>query len=239
MTDRLHAMTSVELGDLSPSIVLIPLGATEQHGPHLPLSTDTTIAIEWANSTAAGLNANGMSAVVAPPLPYGSSGEHQMFPGTLSIGQQALETLLVELIRSASADFDRVALLSGHAGNLAPVTRAAEQMSDEGHDVTHLFPTWSQTEADSVDAHAGRTETSLMLHLDPSSVRTAHVSPGQTRPLSELMDALVADGVGAVSENGVLGDPTQASAAEGKQLFDILVSRTVDRLLSPLRTADE
>lgn len=239
MTDRMHSMTSVELGDHSRPIVLIPLGATEQHGPHLPLSTDTTIAAEWAMRTAAGLNAKGTSAVVAPPLPYGSSGEHQMFPGTLSIGQQALEMLLVELIRSASADFDRVALLSGHAGNLAPVTRAAEQMRNEGHDVTHLIPTWAPAGADKVDAHAGRTETSLMLHLDPSAVRTEHLAPGQTRPLSELMDTLVADGVGAVSENGVLGDPTQASAVEGKRLFDLLVSRTVDRLLSPVSAADE
>jgi len=128
MGDQLHTMTSTDVGERQPSMVLIPLGATEQHGPHLPLSTDTTIAVHWATRVAAELRAHHIAAVVAPALPYGSSGEHQMFPGTLSIGQDALVTVLIELIRSASADYDRIVLLSGHAGNLQPVARATVPM---------------------------------------------------------------------------------------------------------------
>src|SRR3712207_8629966 len=84
------------LADLrSPAVtgdlLVVPLGATEQHGPHLPLGTDTVIASALAAS---------LDAVVAPALPYGSSGEHAGFPGTLSIGREALVHVLVELVRS-------------------------------------------------------------------------------------------------------------------------------------------
>src|SRR4051812_45881757 len=99
----LDELTTLEAtGDL----LVFPLGATEQHGPHLPLGTDTIIA----NALAASLDA-----VVAPALPYGSSGEHAGFAGTLSIGRDALITVLVELVRSSS--FARVLFVSGHGGD--------------------------------------------------------------------------------------------------------------------------
>ena len=80
------------------AVLVIPLGATEQHGPHLPLSTDTDIAVALCR----GLAAARPSVLVAPPLPYGASGEHAGFAGTLSIGQDAAETVVVELGRSAT-----------------------------------------------------------------------------------------------------------------------------------------
>lgn len=226
-------MTSGDVGEMAATLLIVPLGATEQHGPHLPVSTDTDLASEWAERVAVRLNEVGLSSVVAPTLPYGSSGEHQMFPGTLSIGQDALELVIVELIRSAANDFDRVALLSGHAGNLEPVGRAVARMTAEGHDVQHLFPSWSARDVDVVDAHAGRTETSLMLHLMPDAVRIDRLSPGRTEPLSEILDELAANGVGAVSPTGVLGDPTPASADEGQHLLSTLLDRTVATLLRP------
>src|SRR6478752_10318203 len=85
-----------------PAVAIVPLGATEQHGPHLPLGTDTTIACALAFGLAAARD----DVVVAPALPYGSSGEHAGFPGALSLGQAALETTLVELVRSAEAFSD-------------------------------------------------------------------------------------------------------------------------------------
>ncbi len=208
------------------STLLVPLGSTEQHGPHLPLATDTLIAEAWAVAVAAQLATPG--AVVAPPLPYGSAGEHQDFPGTLSIGGPALELLVVELARSAATTFGRLVLLSGHAGNAEPLRRAADRLRHEGHDVVDLVPTWPPP----VDAHAGRTETSLLLHLRPDLVRLDRAEPGETRPVGELMGRLTAEGVAAVSPNGVLGDPTGATAAEGRRLFEDLVARTVARLES-------
>ena len=80
------------------------------------------------------------------------------------------------------------------------------------------------------DAHAGRTETSLVLHLFPSAVRIERAAPGNTRPLAELMPALMSDGVQSVSANGVLGDPAGASGTEGAGLLDAMVGSVLDRL---------
>ncbi|MEM9561416.1 MAG: mycofactocin biosynthesis peptidyl-dipeptidase MftE [Actinomycetota bacterium] len=208
------------------STLLVPLGATEQHGPHLPLATDTLIARAWAEAVADRLPA----AVVAPALPFGSSGEHQGFAGTLSIGGPALRLVVVELARSAAETFDRLVLLSGHAGNLGPLTEAADQLRYEGHDVIDLVPTWPAGRGFAVDAHAGRTETSLLLHLHPELVRLELAEPGRTDDLAELIERLMAEGVRAVAANGVLGDPTGASAEEGRRLFGDLVDRTVDTI---------
>ncbi len=226
---RAAALTSQ---DVAPgATLLVPLGATEQHGPHLPLGTDSVIAERWADGVARVLSDAGQPVVVAPALPYGSSGEHQSFPGTLSIGHEALGLVIIELVRSAATGFARVVFLSGHAGNHEPVTAAVNKMVGEGHDVCCFFPAWTATEHRPIDAHAGRTETSLMLYLEPEQVVSERLAPGDTRPLSEVMPMLVTDGVAAVSPSGVLGDPTGADAAEGRALFEDLVRRTARRLL--------
>lgn len=235
-TGRLGPMTSEELAERAATVLLVPLGATEQHGPHLPLHTDTVLASVWADAVAKSLTERGLEVVVAPALPYGSSGEHQSFPGTLSIGHEALHLVLVELTRSAAAGFERVVFLSGHAGNLEPVERAVRQLVAEGHDVLHFVPSWPEPTdgliGTPIDAHAGRTETSLMLHLQPAQVRTDRLAPGDRRPLSETLPILRAGGVSAVSVSGVLGDPTTASADEGVRLLAALVDATVEALIS-------
>jgi creatinine amidohydrolase len=198
------------------STLVVPLGSTEQHGPHLPLSTDTDIAVAVAEGAAA-LRPH---VVVAPPLPYGSSGEHSGFAGTLSIGQAALEHLVVELVRSADA-FGAVVLASGHGGNLEALRRAAGILTDEGRCVLLWMPSGA------VDAHAGRSETSLMLALDPAAVRLPAAERGDTRSLTELLPSLRAGGLRAVTPNGVLGDPAGASAEEGRQLLAFLIADLV------------
>jgi creatinine amidohydrolase len=147
---------------------------------------------------------------MAPALPYGSSGEHGAFAGTLSIGREALVHVLVELVRSSS--FARVVFVSAHGGNAEPLAAAVRQLRDEGHDVWAWSPAWGG------DAHAGRVETSLMLALAPDLVGPGR-EPGNVEPLAELMPRLVAGGVGAVSPNGILGDPAGASAREGRALL--------------------
>ncbi len=219
----LGPMTTEEVAATTATTLLVPLGATEQHGPHLPLHTDTELALAWAQRVAVALG----DALVAPPLPYGSSGEHRMFAGTLSIGAEALRHVVVELVRSAGSSFDRVVMLSGHGGNRAPVTDAVRRLVAEGHEVMHLFPWWPPNGDRAIDAHAGRTETSLMLHVEPDGVRAGLAVPGCTDPLTELMPVLVEAGVGGVSPNGVLGDPTEATASEGESLLSSLVERTV------------
>jgi creatinine amidohydrolase len=188
----------------------VPVGATEQHGPHLPLSTDTDIAVALATRLAITMP----DIVVAPPLAYGSSGEHQDFPGTVSIGQAALERLLVELVRSAGRTFPHIVLISTHGGNAQPVTRAVRLLLHEGRNVLAWSPNWGGG-----DAHAGRTETSLMLTLAPQHVRMHAAQAGNTTPISGLLPRLHREGLAPVTANGVLGDPTGASAEEGAALL--------------------
>jgi mycofactocin precursor peptide peptidase len=198
-------------------LLVVPFGATEKHGPHLPLDTDTTIAIALADRLAARRN----DVVVAPAVPYGSSGEHQGFPGTLSIGQGAIELVVLELVRSATVTFDRVLLLNAHGGNAIPVARAVRRLRNEGRDVL----AWNPAAAWSGDAHAGLIETSVMLVLAPESVDMTQAQSGATQPLGELLGELERGGVAAVSPNGVLGDPTGASAAYGQKLLKAAVEQ--------------
>jgi creatinine amidohydrolase len=206
MTD-LASLTWTETADhaRSASTLAVPVGATEQHGPHLPMSTDTDIAMALAKRLATTMR----DVVVAPAVTYGSSGEHQGFPGTLSIGQEATELLLVELVRSACLTFAHVVLITTHGGNAQPVVRAVRRLHDEGRKVLAWSPNWAG------DAHAGRTETSLMLSLAPHQVRLHAAQAGNTTPINDLLPRLRHEGLASVTANGVLGDPTGATAEEG------------------------
>jgi mycofactocin precursor peptide peptidase len=216
----------VTLGDRSwpdlargdPPRLLIPLGATEQHGPHLPLCTDTAIATAVAEGAARGRP----EIMVAPALPYGASGEHRAFPGTLSLGLTALELALVELVRSAD-HFADVVLVSWHGGNAEAIRKAVERSRADGRVVSRWAPRAPATgkgaaEKRATDHHAGRIETSLMLAIAPELV--GEVRPaGPSEPLDALLPRLRARGVAEVSPNGVLGDARGASAAEGRTLL--------------------
>ncbi len=162
--------------------------------------------------------------VVAPAIPYGSSGEHEGFAGTLSIGQAAIEQLLVELCRSASATFRRVVLVGAHGGNAEPLQRALATLRAEGRDVRVFAPDFSG------DAHAGQTETSLMQAIAPNLVRAERAEAGETRPLEQLIAALRAHGVRGVSPNGVLGDPAGATPERGRALLEAAAAELAAQL---------
>jgi mycofactocin precursor peptide peptidase len=201
-------------------LVLVPVGSTEQHGPHLPLDTDTAIAQAVADELAPLLGAR-----VAPAVPYGASGEHQAFAGTISIGTHVLNAVLVELGRSLTEWAAQVVFVNGHGGNLAALNAAVSLLHAEGRRVS-----WVPCATPGGDLHAGRSETSLMLHLAPHRVRLSQAAAGNTAPLAELMPRMRAGGVAAVSTNGVLGDPAGATAAEGEELLRRMVSAAYDRV---------
>jgi mycofactocin precursor peptide peptidase len=213
--------TTRQLRDLAPALI-IPLGSTEQHGPHLPLDTDTRIATAVACAVAERLTGDWL---VAPAIGYGASGEHEGFPGTVSIGTEALHHLLVEFARSASGWASRMVFVNGHGGNVQAVAGATTQLRDEGRDVA-----WCPCEVGGADAHAGHTETSVLLHISPEDVWVDEVVPGNVTSLGELMPALRRGGVAAVSPVGVLGDPTTASAAEGARIFAEMVETGTRRM---------
>jgi creatinine amidohydrolase len=199
----------------SGAILAVPVGATEQHGPHLPLSTDTDIATALCDRLAA----DRPDVLVAPAVPYGSSGEHAGFAGTLSIGQAATELLLVELGRSAAETFGRLLFVSAHGGNAASVTRAVATLRAESRDVSVFQPRWQG------DPHAGRPETALQLALRPDAVRMDRAVAGDRRPLPELLPVLRRGGVRAVTDTGVLGDPAGATVQEGQNLLAALAAQ--------------
>jgi mycofactocin precursor peptide peptidase len=216
---RIADLTSPEVGQWAQAgaVLAVPLGSTEQHGPHLPLSTDTDIAIALCEQLAAARD----DVLVAPALAYGSSGEHAGYPGTLSIGQDALEMVIVELGRSAAETFTHLLLVSAHGGNAEPVTRAVQRLQAESRDVYLFMPRWDG------DPHAGRPETSMLLALTPGRVQMERAVPGDTRPLAEIWPLLRSGGVRAVSASGILGDPTGSNADEGTALLDNLTAALI------------
>jgi creatinine amidohydrolase/Fe(II)-dependent formamide hydrolase-like protein len=161
---ELGGSTSSQLSSAS-SAVLVPVGSTEQHGPHLPLDTDTRIATAVARAVAVRLGAasapGGERYLVAPAIAYGDSGEHQSFAGTISIGTEAL---------------------------------------------------------------------TMLLDISPADVLTDRWCAGNGAPLAELLPSMRRAGVAAVSEVGVLGDATTATAAEGSRIFAEMVDACARRI---------
>jgi mycofactocin system creatininase family protein len=214
---RLGAMVWTDLWRASPRpLLIVPVGSCEQHGPHLPLDTDSRIATAIATRLVASADEGEM--VLTPALSISASGEHGGFPGTLSLGTEVFERVLVELVRSADWSAG-VVLVNGHGGNAVPVQRAVATLRSESRRVLAWWPRFPGAPESRIDAHAGHTETSIMLAIAPDRVRLAAAEPGCTTPFAELAGRLRTDGVRAVSPNGVLGDPTGASAGHGRALL--------------------
>ncbi len=221
----IRRLASMTWDDVPPRpLVLVPIGSTEQHGPHLPFETDTLIATAAAERIAEALSSEESNVILAPAIAYGASGEHQEFPGTISIGHDALRMQVVELVRSLSTWAGRIVFVNGHGGNVSTLADAITQMRHERHDVAWL-PCIFESAG---DAHAGSIETSVMLHLAPEKVRMNKAAPGQLASLEEILPLLMAKGVRAASPTGVLGDPTNANAEVGRQMMEQLVKAAAD-----------
>lgn len=227
-----------EFGDRP--LALVPVGSFEQHGPHLPLDTDTAIA-QAVTERVAGLFAEDRdgpgpgpgSVAVLPPVGYGASGEHQGFAGTVSIGTTALVSTLLELGRSLRLWAAGYVFVNGHGGNVPALREAVGQLRHEGDVVA-----WVPCAPSGADPHAGRSETSLMLHIRPTSVRLEQAEAGNIAPLADLMPRMREAGVRAVSPNGVLGDPAGASAAEGERLLEAMAAQVRDQILSLVKAGE-
>jgi creatinine amidohydrolase len=137
---------------------------------------------------------------------------------------------LIELGRHASLHWPAVLLVNGHGGNVPAVEAAIGRLHYEGR----ACASW-HAGLPGGDGHAGRSETSVMLALDPDAVRLAEAGRGDVRPLTEIMPMLREQGVRAVSANGVLGDPAGASASEGEHLLTRLAAGLNDALDALLR----
>jgi creatinine amidohydrolase len=231
------ALTAEQIGDAleRESLAVLPIGATEQHGPHLGTGTDTLLA-ERVALEAARLTGD----VVLPALPYGCSlGHTARWPGTLSLQPATMTAALVEIGRWVHASgFRKFVLVNGHATNGPPAQSALLQLRHELPDLRpafiSIFDLTAEVSAcyrrDAPDFHANEAETSLVLHLAPDHVSAdaAVDEPDRT------IDRVLVYPMPAVTASGVVGRPSEATAGRGGELFERLV-RALAALLERAR----
>jgi creatinine amidohydrolase len=219
--------TDAEAAD--PDVVVLPVGSTEQHGPHAPLGTDLLAAEAVAE---AGVEASDLSVVVAPAVPVGVAEEHRHFAGTLWVSEDTFRSYVGETVASiASHGWDRVVVVNGHGGNVAPLREVCGRLTRDGTAYAVPFTWFDAVDPGDVDGltpstgmgHAGRLETSIVSALDPALVREdrfdeaaagASVGWGEWRAGTNL-----AYDTAAFAESGVVGDPDGSNAAVGESLL--------------------
>ncbi len=232
----LATLTTREVGRLlddGPLDVIVPLGALEQHGPHLPLATDQIIA----DALAAEAAARAGNCAVAPCLPVGVSPHHLGFAGTASVSAAALADMQAGTVASLLDHGFRCAyVVTGHAGNTGSMADALQRLLADFDGRVASFADWPEQRAavhaaavemgldpDRVGTHAGHFETSIMCLLRPDLVRLDLAEPGYIGPAALAGAALREHGMAAVSAIGVIGDPRGASAEAGRSYLDALI----------------
>ena len=206
-------------------ILILPLGSFEQHGPHLPLDTDTIIIDSVVAHALDEEQTESAKFLVAPTIAISASDEHAGFSGTLSTGTEALVQSVVAICRSASWSLG-VCIVNGHGGNADALPRISSALTYEK--IRHS--TWSLPSYDGADMHAGHTETSVMLHVAPDKVHTDRIERGTVGDASALVAQMRTSGVAGVSDNGVLGDPTTATSQHGVAVMKLYSSSLANHL---------
>lgn len=231
---NLADLTYVEVMALEKSdgLVVMPLGSTEQHGPHLPLGTDTVLASRLLDAALTRLPPEA-KVWRLPTLPYGKSNEHSGFVGTMSLSHRTLAAVLHEISRAVvAAGFTRLAFFSGHGGNTPSLDVVARDVRDETGLFCFVIDPGIQfsaiTEISERERmfgyHAGHVETSLMLALEPELVRmeraVAEFPPAMTDGVGHAGPARRAWLTSDISESGVLGDATLADLQQGERMLE-------------------
>jgi creatinine amidohydrolase len=216
--------------------VVIAFGATEQHGPHMPLATDALLGDHLAR-----LVAESLDAFVAPTVRVGCSEHHLEFAGTLSLSEGTFHGIVGDILRSlARGGFARAVLLPTHGGNFGPLAAALELLGAvpglEVRAVTDLSTLFTIAQLGAEEhgvplgeggLHAGEWETSMMLAIHPELVHPERGEPGYTGDPQAAVGAIFGGGVHTVASNGVIGDPGRASAEHGARYWDEVLRVTL------------
>jgi creatinine amidohydrolase len=225
--------------DSETDLALVPVGSTEQHGPHAPLGLDCLTAEAVA---AAGADAANDSPVVAPTIPVGIAAEHRDFAGTLWVSPDTFRSYVRETIESlAHHGWDRVVVVNGHGGNVAALREVCGEVSRAGDAYAVPF-TWFEAvdpgaaglPAETAMGHGGAIETSLLRHLrpelvDPEKFESA-VETGATRWGEWVSGVNLAYDTREFSGSGSVGDPRDSSPDAGEQLLGQAAEELADLL---------
>ena len=215
-------------------VALLPVGAIEQHGPHLPLDVDTFDAEYLCRAVAA--RCSDPKPLVLPTIPYGVSYHHDRFPGTLSISNETLSRLVYDIgVSAARNGITKLLIVNGHGGNSPTLNHAAQMINRD----THIFVAVDtgessdeeiyQTVVTPNDVHAGEVETSTTLAVRPELVDMSKAAPDIPRFSSKYLDFTSSEGVpwyaftDRISESGVMGDPTKSSREQGEAIWEIMI----------------
>ena len=220
-------------------VALLPVGSTEQHGPHLPLDTDAFHAEYLAREVAGGCTEP--RPLVLPLIPYGVSYHHDDFSGTLSVSPETLSRMVYEIgMHAARQGITKLLIINGHGGNTPALHYAAQMINRDGHIFT-CVDTGETSDPDIFalaetpnDVHAGEIETSLVLALRPELVRMTAARESIPRFSSRYLDFSSQRSVSwyartsSMSPTGVLGDPTRATAEKGRRFWALMIRHLVD-----------
>lgn len=233
------------IGEADGSVLVVPVGSIEQHGPHMPVATDIVLADAVARGGATAAADDGVPILVTPPLWTGSSGHHLHWGGTISLEVATLLTVLQQVAETALQNgFDAIFFCNGHGGNAAIVTAATKAIGTAHPSVEVVATTYyylAEPIAEEIRdsdyggmSHAGEFETSLVLHLAPHLVREEEYAVDyRDEPKGGYEDAFhdffshgplsVYRGADARDGPGTTGDPTVATAEKGQAIYEFLV----------------
>jgi creatinine amidohydrolase/Fe(II)-dependent formamide hydrolase-like protein len=219
-------------------IAILPVGAIEQHGPHLPLDTDSFDAQYLAHQVAAACSKP--RPLVLPLVPYGVSYHHEGFIGTISINNNTLSTFIYEIgISLAQNGIKKILIINGHGGNSPSLNFAAQMINRDAR----IFVCVDSGETSDVDiyklietpndVHAGEFETSTTLAVRPDLVKLSLAERSVPEFSNRYLNFTSKRGISwyaytkRISENGIIGDPTKADAGKGKKMWQIMIGHLV------------